>query len=213
MFWSFVLILFQRGYSLANGISGYVIGSCASTVPSGATLTYASAPSSKGKSWVVTDLVVKQQSTIQVSPLIGWNTGPPATSTPSGASTALSTSAPTSGTTSPEPTGAVSTGLSTGAKAGIGIASAIVVIALISFLVTFAIWKRKADRSTSPVPLPPDTIKEEPYRPSPTVEIQGHNRGHELQAQTTGHELEADRGGEMDGEPRLPGYSLPAELP
>lgn len=187
--------MFQSGYSLANGISGVVIGSCASTVPSGATLTYASAASSKGKSWVMTDLVVKEQSTIQVSPLIGWNTGPPATSTPSGPSSASSTSTPTAGTTSPAQAEAMSTGLSTGAKAGIGIGSAIVVIALITILVTFAIRKRKAARSTSPVPLPPDTIKEEPYLPSPTAEIQGRNRGHELQAQTTGHELEADRGG------------------
>ena len=190
-----------------------MVGNCASNVKSGATLSYASTTNDGAISWVVESLDVKEATTVQAVPLIGWNVGTPSTSTPSSSAPSSSTPAPSS-TSSPASNKASSGGLSPGAEAGIGVGAAVVGITLAALLLIYILRKRKTGKHKVPsgaVRLPPDTAKDGPH--VLTHEIEGRNRGHELQAQSTGHEMDALRVGEMAGEPRLPPYSAPPELP
>lgn len=90
----------KRGYYLAHGQPGEVIGDCLSNVSSGMTLTYASTPFMQSTAWTTVTTALTQSSTVGAIAVVGWNVRraiPAETTTTS--SSSVSASSGTSGAT------------------------------------------------------------------------------------------------------------------
>lgn len=150
----------ERGYQLANGRSGQVVGDCWSQVLPGVTLTYASTPMAASTSWTIVTTTLTQTTSVGAIAVVGWNVkraGATTTTTMASASTtsnstASAVSSTTSSTALPSSSSTPPSDLSLGAKVGIGLGVSLGVIGLMMLLLAMCILRRQKQHQNQTPP-------------------------------------------------------------